>query len=194
MRSFIIILAFLLGNYSMFAQRQKSFEKERLRSSSYFEIDSLAWCTRVDHTFRPIGLKTNTRVTNDSTVLWIRLKADSDVLSILKDKGMQPAYIKWFRNTSAGMTPERMALEHNDLSSPKALPKKSNKKQLQNDTWARIELQMKTLNYFTFNLWTDPFMFQRPGIYMIRVVDFENNPIRYKKELFIRIQVEENEL
>ena len=190
----ILILAFLLGSYSMFGQKQKSFEREKLRSSNYFEIDSLAWCTRVDHAFKPIGPKPITRLTNDSTVLWIRLKANKDVLSVLKDKGVQPAYIKWFRNTSAGMTPERMASEHNELSSSTAQQKSIKKKQSQSDPWTRIELQMKTLGSFTFTLWTDRFVFQRPGIYMIRVVDFENNPIRYRKDLFIRIQVNENEL
>lgn len=167
---------------SAVAQLTAFNEKQRSEFSSLFEIDSLVWCRQISSEFMPLE-PLNKFNAKEPLVLWIRLKGDINSYSALGEKLIQPAYIKFFRVTSYGITPLKMTFEKSSIDG--LFGKEFPNEEIRN----KIESNLKDLGFFDIMVWTEKFTFPRPGGYFVKVVDFENNTIGWKGKPLIRIEV-----
>jgi len=148
-------------------------------TSKLFAMDSMVWCRKVSEQFVPFEHVQEFKK-NETVVLWLRLKGDQNSLNALRQGPHQPAYVKFFRAASYGLTPERLTKEKSELNF---------QPELVDSKLEQFEVSVKKENYFFVHVWTEPFSFPYEGSYIIKVVDSENNNINYKGSSLIRIEV-----
>ena len=150
-------------------------------TSRLFVIDSIAWCRSISGQLLPENITTKFKM-DEACILWVQLRGDHTSLEALKKNSVQPAYIKFFRTATYGLTPEKLANEVSEFD--------LEGKQQRESVLQRCEESVLKSGYFTIRMWTTSISFRHEGAYSVKLVDFENNDISGKGGKLLDIFVE----
>ena len=142
------------------------FKKERAFYQPLFTVDTAFWCADVDELGNPGSMLQEADLFTP-VYFWVRLKANNSQALDLLEKIENPVIIKWFKSSGYGTSPEwGTDLQYNDM----AIASKGSGLQSKRDEFYKSHM-------FTYTTWNKLLKLSRPGIYVVRLVFYDNSPL-----------------
>ena len=161
---FVAIMVLFMATGILHGQKmpgQKAFYKK-----PPLEVDSAFWCARVDDNGRP-HLKLSEAKLGSPIFFWVKLKSQQKNALELFNKIENPVVIKWFRFSSYGTSPEwNRETQRNEFT-----------KKRETDA---LQLKINEINQtgnFTYVTWGSLPPVSNPGVYLVRLVFYDNSPL-----------------